>query len=62
MKVEKVQQGMEHYNYEALSKMFFLQGATSMLGLLVSQGMPPPFLDDLGEAIRGAKRRMGEGK
>ncbi|MCX9012354.1 MAG: hypothetical protein OIN66_14710 [Candidatus Methanoperedens sp.] len=59
----KVQeQGMEHYNYEALAKMFFLQGASSMLGLLISTGMPPPFLDDLEEAIKEAKRGMGEGK
>lgn len=34
----------------------------SMLGLLISTGMPPPFLDDLEEAIREAKRGMGEGK
>lgn len=44
----KVQaQGMEHYNYEALSKMFFLQGASSML-------------DDLMVAIRGAKKNFRE--
>lgn len=55
----KVQeQGIEHYNYEALSKMFFLQGVSSMPGLLVSTGMPPPMLDDVEEAIRGAKRGM----
>ncbi len=59
---KKVQEhGMEHYNYEALAKMFFLQGASSMLGLLISTGMPPPFLDDLEDAIRGAKKGMGEG-
>ncbi|MCZ7406081.1 MAG: hypothetical protein O8C67_14290 [Candidatus Methanoperedens sp.] len=46
----KVQEhGMEHYNYEASAKMFFLQGATSMLGLLISAGMPPEFLDELAE-------------
>lgn len=56
------EQGMEHYNYEALAKTFFLQGASSMLGLLISAGMPPPMLDDLEEAIKEAKRRMGEGK
>ncbi len=33
-----------------------------MLGLLISQGMPPEFLDELEEAIREAKRGMGEGK
>ncbi len=55
---KKVQEeGMEHYNYEALAKMFFIQGASSMLGFLISTGMPPPFLDDLEEAIKEAKRR-----
>ncbi len=58
----KVQeQGMEHYNYEALAKMFFLQGASSMPGGLISAGMPAPMLDDVEEAIRGAKKGMGEG-
>jgi hypothetical protein len=31
-----------------------------MLGLLISAGMPLPFLDDLEEAIRGAKRNLRE--
>ncbi len=35
-------------NNETLAKERYLQGATSMLGLLISAGMPPPFLDDLG--------------
>ncbi len=53
----KVQeQGMEHYNYEALSKMFFLQGASSMLGFLISAGMPAPMLDDVEEARIESKR------
>ncbi len=52
--------GMEHYNYEALSKLFFLQGTSSMPGLLISTGMPPEFLDELAEGMRGAKKRMGE--
>ena len=30
-----------------------------MLGLLISQGMPPEFLDELAEGMRGAKRGMG---
>jgi hypothetical protein len=47
-------------NNETLAKECYLQGASSMLGLLISTGMPPPFLDDLEEAIWGAKR--GEGK
>jgi hypothetical protein len=54
------EQGMEHYNYEALAKMFFLQGVSSKLGLLISAGMPPPMLDDLEEAIRETKKRMGD--
>jgi len=63
MKVEKEQeQGMEHFDNETLAKEFYLQGATSMLGLLVSAGMPPEFLDELAEGLREAKRRMGEGK
>ncbi|VVB86505.1 Uncharacterised protein [uncultured archaeon] len=56
---KKVQEeGMEHYNYEALAKTFFLQGASSMLGFLISRGMPPPMLDDLEEAIREGKKKM----
>jgi hypothetical protein len=63
MKVEKEQeQGMEHFDNETLARDCYLQGATSMLGLLVSQGMPPEFLDELAEGMRGAKRGMGEGK
>jgi hypothetical protein len=34
----------------------------SMLGFVISTGMPPPMLDDLEEVIREAKRGMGEGK
>ncbi|MFZ3060848.1 MAG: hypothetical protein WA102_14060 [Candidatus Methanoperedens sp.] len=59
----KVQEhGMEHYNYEASAKMFFLQGASSMPGVLISTGMPPEFLDEMEEAIREGKRGMEEGK
>lgn len=36
-------------NNERLAKEFYLQGDTSMLGLLISVGMPPEFLDDMGE-------------
>ena len=60
----KVQeQGMEHFDpeNESLARDCYLQGATSMLGLLISAGMPPEFLDELAEGMRGAKRRMGEG-
>ncbi len=47
MKVEKVQeQGMEHYNYEALEMTFFLQGASSMPGVRISAGMPEPMMDE----------------
>lgn len=49
-------------NNERLVKECSLQGATSMLGILVSQGMPPEFLDELAEGMREAKKRMGEGK
>jgi len=60
---EKVQEtGIEHFNNEALAREFYIQGASTMLSLLISQGMPPPFLDDLEEAIRGAKRRMAGGR
>jgi uncharacterized paraquat-inducible protein A len=52
------EQGMEHYNYEALAKMFFLQGASSMLAFLISVGMPEPMLDDVMEAVRGAKKTL----
>ncbi len=34
----------------------------SMPGLLISVGMPPPILEDVEEAIRWAKRGMGEGE
>jgi hypothetical protein len=49
-------------NNESLARDCYLQGATSMLGLLIRAGMPPEFLDELAEGMRGAKRRMGEGK
>jgi hypothetical protein len=52
----------QHFENESLARDCYLQGATSMLGLLISAGMPPEFLDELAEGIRGAKRRMGEGK
>ncbi len=52
--------GIEHFDNERLAKQSYLRGATSMLGLLISQGMPPEFLDELAERIRGAKRGMGE--
>jgi len=52
--------GIEHFDDERLAKESYLRGVTSMLGLLVSQGMPPEFLDELAEGIRGAKRGMGK--
>ena len=52
--------GIEHFDNERLAKESYLRGATSMLGLLISQGMPPEFLDELAEGIRGAKRGMGK--
>ena len=61
MKVEK-EQDMEHFDTETVARDCYLQGATSMLGLLISQGMPPEFLDELAEGMREAKKRMGEGK
>jgi len=52
--------GMEYFDpeNESLARDCYLQGATSMLGLLISAGMPPEFLDELAEGMRG----MGEGK
>lgn len=57
---KKTVQSMAHYNYDLLPKIFFLQSASSIWGLLISQGMPPEFLDELTEGMREAKRRMGE--
>ena len=37
----------QHFDNESLARDCYLQGATSMLGLLISQGMPPEFLDEL---------------
>ncbi len=56
--------GMEYFDpeNESLARDCYLQGATSMLALLISAGMPPEFLDELAEGMRGAKRGMGEGK
>ncbi|MFU8767244.1 MAG: hypothetical protein ACNA7I_06225 [Candidatus Methanoperedens sp.] len=56
--------GMEYFDpeNESLARDCYLQGATSMLALLISAGMPPEFLDELGEGIREAKMRRGEGK
>lgn len=45
---------------ESLARDCYLQGASSMAALLISAGMPPEFLDEVGEGIRGAKRRMGK--
>jgi len=41
-------------NNERLVKECYFQGATSMLGLLVSVGMPPEFLEEVGEGMREA--------
>lgn len=49
-------------NNETRAKECCLQGATSMLGLMISQGMPPEFLDELAQGMRGAKRGRGKGK
>jgi hypothetical protein len=40
-------------NNKTLAKERYLQGASSMLGLLISQGMPPEFLDGMGEGKKG---------
>lgn len=47
---------------EELAREFYIHGASSMLGFLISTGMPPPFLDDLKKAIREGKRGMGKMK
>lgn len=54
----------EHFDpeNESLARDCYLQGATSMLGLLISAGMPPEFLDELAEGMREARKRMREGK
>jgi len=41
-------------NNERLAKELCPQGASSMLGLLVSVGMPPEFLEEVGEGMREA--------
>ena len=51
----KKMQDME-ISKEELAREFYIHGASSMLGFLISMGMPPPFLDDLEEAIREGKR------
>lgn len=53
----KKMQDME-ISKEELAREFYIHGASSMLGFLISMGMPPPFLDDLKEAIRKGKRGM----
>ncbi len=50
VKVEKSERTKESY----------LRGATSMPWLLICQGMPPEFLDELAEGMGEAKRGMGE--
>jgi hypothetical protein len=47
---------------ESFARDCYLQGAVSMLALLISAGMPPEFLDEVEEGMREVKRRMGEGK
>ena len=55
--------GLEKINYEALAKEFYNRGAVSILLLMISQGMPPEFLDEMDEVLREAKKmRVGEGK
>ncbi|PWB54526.1 MAG: hypothetical protein C3F06_04285 [Candidatus Methanoperedenaceae archaeon] len=55
--------GLERINYEALAKDFYSRGAVSILLLMISQGMPPEFLDQMDEVLREAKKmRVGEGK
>jgi len=53
--------GLEKINYEALAKEFYNRGAVSILLLMLSQGMPPEFLDEMEEALREAKK-MRAGK
>ncbi len=57
----KKMQDME-ISKEELAREFYIHGASSMLGFLISTGMPPPFLGDLDEAIREGKRGMGKRK
>ena len=45
-------------NNEILEKERYLQGATSMLGLLRRVGMPPEFLDELEEMFHWVEMKL----
>jgi hypothetical protein len=47
--------GVDKIDNKTLSKESYLMGATSMLGLLMSVGMPPDLLDELSKAIMVVK-------
>ena len=57
--VQKI--SMEKLNYEALAKEFYKRGAVSILLLMISQGMPPEFLDEMDELLREAKKMRDGG-
>lgn len=55
--------GLEGINYEGLAKDFYTRGAVLILLLMISQGMPPEFLDEIDDVLREAKKmKKGEGK
>jgi hypothetical protein len=54
--------GIEHFDNEMLVKEFYFQGASSMAALFISAGMPPEFLDELADGMKGAKNKVGDKK
>lgn len=51
-----LEHGVDTIDKKTLSKESYIEGATSMLGLLMSVGMPPDYLDELSRAIMVAKK------
>ncbi|SNQ61192.1 hypothetical protein [Candidatus Methanoperedens nitratireducens] len=54
-KMMTIQRSICDSDMDCAAKELYPKGASSMLGLLISTGMPPSFLDDLEETIREAK-------
>jgi hypothetical protein len=50
---------MNNFSYEGSTGEFCIHDASSMLGLLISTGMPPEFLDELAEGIKEARGGWG---
>ena len=47
---------MDKIDKKTLSKESYIEGATSMLGLLMNMGMEPYYLDELSKAIMVVKK------